>query len=126
MGYATIGQKRAYERSWYSANKERLCARKKAWREANPTKRKATQRRARLREKYDITPERYSDMLRQQLGLCACCKRAMDQPHIDHDHTTGTVRALLCGPCNIGIGNLGDSISRLEQALAYLSGHSRA
>jgi len=40
--------------------------------------------------------------------------------HIDHDHTTGVVRGVLCKPCNTGLGLLGDSEEGLSRALDYL------
>lgn len=55
---------------------------------------------------------------------CACCGTTEEPPnrgwHIDHDHTTGKIRGVLCIRCNTGIGKLGDSIEGLERALAYL------
>lgn len=56
-------------------------------------------------------------------GICEICggknktERAMA---LDHDHVTGEFRGWLCYRCNVGIGNLGDSIVGLERALAYL------
>ena len=44
--------------------------------------------------------------------------------HIDHDHATGMVRDLLCHHCNLGIGNLRDSIDILRSAIAYLEWHA--
>jgi hypothetical protein len=40
---------------------------------------------------------------------------------IDHCHTTGKVRGLLCHACNRALGNFGDNIANLEQAIIYLS-----
>jgi hypothetical protein len=40
--------------------------------------------------------------------------------HMDHDHTTGKYRGYLCIQCNMGIGQLGDSVEGLEHALSYL------
>lgn len=42
---------------------------------------------------------------------------------IDHNHTTGVVRGLLCHNCNAAIGHLSDSISLLEKAATYLKGY---
>jgi hypothetical protein len=55
-------------------------------------------------------------------ALCECCgkppgTRAMN---LDHCHETGTFRGWLCGPCNRGIGQLGDNIAGLKAAIKYL------
>ena len=39
---------------------------------------------------------------------------------VDHDHTTGEIRGLLCANCNLGLGALGDNVRSLKRALAYL------
>lgn len=67
-------------------------------------------RRDRLRErtkKYGITPEQYRALLAAQAGVCAICGTAPSpnrRLHVDHCHTSGRVRALLCQPCNTQLG----------------------
>lgn len=39
-----------------------------------------------------------------------------------HDHKTGTVRGILCGMCNVGIGCFKDSPEILSSAIRYLGG----
>jgi hypothetical protein len=39
----------------------------------------------------------------------------------DHDHLTNKFRGWLCHKCNLGLGNLNDSIFRLENAIKYLN-----
>jgi len=39
---------------------------------------------------------------------------------VDHDHSTGKVRGILCNNCNRALGLLGDCTNRLENAINYL------
>lgn len=83
----------------------------------------------RLRSKYGITLEQYNEMLARQSGGCAICSTLPSIIHagetvsslsVDHDHTTGRVRGLLCHPCNMAIGLFKDNVDRLRSAAAYL------
>lgn len=52
---------------------------------------------------------------------CACCGEISEfKLLLDHDHETGVFRGWICRSCNSGIGNLGDDIPGLEQAIKYL------
>lgn len=80
-----------------------------------------------MRVKYGITPEKYNEMLENQGGVCAICKTKPQfdtrkkRLSIDHCHTTGKVRGLLCDACNRGIGMLKDDTSVLMNAINYLN-----
>ena len=57
----------------------------------------------RILRTYGITPKQYWDLYKKQGGVCAVCQRATGKTKrlsVDHDHQTGLVRGLLCGPCN--------------------------
>lgn len=111
------------------------CNRKrvKQWRKSNPDKRKLQRKReARctknkdLKRLYGITIEQYEEMLEAQGHVCAICKNpeVFDRLlSVDHCHTTGKIRGLLCCRCNSGIGWLQDSIENLKQAIKYLTGY---
>lgn len=74
-------------------------------------------------KKYGITVEDFNKMLEEQGGVCAICKSNCNINRrlcIDHCHTTGKVRGLLCSECNSGIGKLKDDKELLKSALAYL------
>lgn len=81
--------------------------------------------------RYGITPSDFDAMLAAQCGLCAICGDAPDPEgrgayarlHIDHDHTSGAVRALLCGRCNSALGLFRDDPDLLRAAAAYLESH---
>lgn len=63
----------------------------------------------------------YELMLLEQGDVCRLCERAfVETPQIDHCHTTGRVRGLLCGPCNRGLGSMKDSSAAARNALGYL------
>lgn len=91
-------------------------------------------RRHSLWKKYGMTLEQYDEMLFEQGGSCSICKstkpwgfvakpkRAKDFFCVDHDHTTGEVRGLLCQPCNIGLGSFKDNPDYLRMAIKYLEG----
>jgi hypothetical protein len=79
--------------------------------------------------KYGVTQEAYDALFAKQGGLCAICQgellRGRSKTNIDHCHTTGIVRGLLCHRCNLALGHFDDSVERLEIAIAYLRAHMR-
>jgi hypothetical protein len=70
-----------------------------------------------LKRRYGITAEDADAMFDAQGGLCAIC-HAAPAAHVDHDHETGAVRALLCFNCNGGLGQFKDD-PYLLHAAAY-------
>lgn len=78
--------------------------------------------------RYGITQEQFEEMFEAQGGVCAICGSAAtpgigpasQRLHVDHDHRTGKVRALLCNNCNRGLGYLQDDYELLLKAVAYL------
>lgn len=79
-------------------------------------------RRYNLKRCYGITPEEYDKMLREQGGTCAICRgtESVGRLAVDHCHSTGKVRGLLCTNCNQAIGKLKDDAQLLRNAINYL------
>ncbi len=76
-----------------------------------------------LKHKYDITLEEYDEMLERQEGQCKVCKEIPTKYlTVDHCHETGRIRGLLCRSCNLALGFLQDSPTRIHNLLLYLEG----
>lgn len=78
-----------------------------------------------LRKSFDISIEEYEQMLQRQGGMCLICQKPEQSNKtlaVDHCHTTGRVRGLLCGKCNPAIGFLGDDVQIAERIISYLKG----
>jgi hypothetical protein len=76
-----------------------------------------------LTRRYGITAAEADHMLRNQGGICAIC-RVAPADHVDHDHATGAVRALLCFNCNGGLGQFRDDPDVLRAAADYVQFHT--
>jgi hypothetical protein len=77
-------------------------------------------RKLRLPKKYNITIDEYELLYNNQNGCCKICGLKLEILCIDHNHTTGRVRGLLCGKCNSGIGFFNDNPDLLKNAAKYL------
>ena len=79
---------------------------------------------------YGLSTDDYGRMLEKQNNQCAICACDFGTVEkgacVDHCHTTGKVRALLCGGCNKAIGLLKEDVATVRAAAAYLLSHSRA
>ena len=81
-----------------------------------------------LNRAYDLSVEDYDRMFEEQGGLCCICEGRgflMTENHkvllvVDHNHTTGEVRGLLCHNCNRALGLLKDDVKVLKKAIEYL------
>lgn len=96
----------------------------------NKYKTKIYVRRHHLKRWYGLTPEEVEDLLREQEHRCVICGRHEDDVRwgkdedrglvVDHCHTAGNVRGMLCANCNRGLGAFGDDPERLRRAARYL------
>ena len=76
----------------------------------------------RLYDKYKLRPEEFEAMLEAQSNTCKLCPTVFTDTldrHIDHDHSTGEVRGILCRRCNIMIGWY-EAIPDHNAVLSYL------
>ena len=72
------------------------------------------------KRRYGLSRERYEELLEQTGGVCQICLGEGLSVHVDHDHSSGLVRGLLCPRCNLGLGHFNDSKTTLARAITYL------
>jgi hypothetical protein len=110
-----------WERAYYERNRERILAKSKAWYAANRERRSQTLRQWNLATKYGMSPEQFDELLLSQGNVCAICSNRRKSMCVDHDHSTGEVRGILCRRCNAMLGQISDDVSVLARAIEYLN-----
>ena len=132
---------RARGAKWRAENPEKEKARKAEYYRKNSEKIKAYHveynarntekyREYKLKAKYGLTLSEFEMLWEKCDGRCNICyeemekrtigKRSIRMVCVDHDHSTGKVRGLLCDFCNKGIGMLMDDPKIVSKALSYL------
>lgn len=102
--------------------------RKRRWAKNNPVSVKA----AKLK-RYGLTVPEYLAIYDEQGGVCAICngpetvvmKGKIKALSVDHEHTTGHVRGLLCQTCNFDVGKIEKLIeqNRVTKIIEYIATH---
>lgn len=103
------------------------------WRERNPGYGTDYMRRVRdergyaRRARFGLTPADVRAMLEAQHGRCGICDESVTPEgiNIDHCHSTGRIRAILCRSCNLGLGFFKDDPARMERAAEYIREHAQ-
>jgi len=77
-----------------------------------------------LKRRFGITLEEYNKMYAVQHGKCLICDATESTLNhrlaVDHCHTTGKIRGLLCKSCNVALGGFKENIKNLTRAIEYL------
>lgn len=74
-----------------------------------------------------VTQEQYLQMLKAQKSRCGICQSRLYTKRykrfcVDHCHTTGRIRGLLCHPCNMALGGFRDNPEYLQRAIEWVKG----
>jgi len=97
------------------------------WAKENRDRKKMASWAWRINKDYGLSVKEYLVMYERQAGKCAVCLRELELygkfTSIDHNHTTGAVRGLLCRQCNSAAGLLSDSSSVARRLAEYLDKH---
>lgn len=124
----------AMKTHWKSSQYAREKA--KAWRLANPEKVKEHRARNRqknyrqeLVRKYGVDFIWFDEQFDRQNNSCATCNKPLEwtnkqnTPHVDHCHSTGKVRGILCNRCNTVLGLCEDNKELFKNLTGYLECH---
>lgn len=100
----------------------------RAWRAKDPEGAARKERGRHLLSAYGITIEKFDEMLDDQGGKCAICAVVFDSdgrsPAVDHNHSTGATRGILCSTCNSALGRVEAVPDWCASALAYLKNYA--
>ena len=104
---------------WYSNNKEKSKIKSKEYHKKNPEYRIKS-----CVKKYGLSLEDFKKIFKEQNGCCKICGKHQSEfkkrLSVDHNHSTGKVRGLLCINCNRGLGSFKDNIKNLKTAVVYI------
>ena len=104
----TREKRRIYNKNYEVANRARIREYQKSYRAANAERIAKISRASDLKRHYGMSLEDYAALFDKQDGACAICKRDganfKQTLHVDHDHSNGRVRGLLCPRCNAMLG----------------------
>ena len=122
------------EESFYSSKGKLSCYCKICWKERvskkAPKRTKEKRKDYYLKAKYNTSWEEFSNLFTKQHGKCCICNKDLsvfaetsdysNVACVDHNHTTGKIRGLLCNHCNTAIGLLKEDPELFKQAISYL------
>ena len=74
-----------------------------------------------LEKRYGVTREQYDELVASGCAICGTRKPGKKGFHVDHCHSGGQVRGVLCHGCNVGLGMFQDNPERLLRAAEYLT-----
>ena len=118
MPYKDPAKNKASMKAYYEKNRTAILKKQKE--DRTPEKKRATH----LKGKYGITLEQYNEMHQAQDDCCKICNNKTDKLVVDHCHTTGEIRGLLCSTCNSAIGLLKEDPKVISNAIEYLKSAS--
>lgn len=77
-----------------------------------------------LKHNFGITLDDYNEMLKKQNYRCEVCLRHESEfsrkLSVDHNHSTGKIRGLLCSQCNTALGKLREDEETINRLLKYI------
>lgn len=109
------------KRRWYARNRLRSFQKNREWKARNPDRVRELNRWAHLKHTFGLSKSEYESLLSLQGGVCAICKNPKRKRLcVDHRHSDGKIRGLLCHGCNNALGNFDENIIIVRRLIEYL------
>lgn len=123
-----VKTKRTNDHVW----RKKQIEKSKQYREKNPEQTKLSIKNWTYKTKYGITYHQFLSKINEQDGLCKICSTKLEvegrncsqKAVVDHCHSTGKIRGIICHRCNVGLGNFLDNAQLLNKAQEYISSES--
>lgn len=119
-------------KEWFANNKQKHAATCASWYSKNKEKANKSGTDWHYRSNYGISYEDFILLAGKQQNKCAICSttivfsgRGANRAVMDHCHTTGNIRGVLCSSCNQGIGLLREDIDILKGSILYLENYNK-
>lgn len=128
-----------YHKQYYQENKEKILKYQKERQKTNPVDKEyhkkyyekyyKENKEKNKYKRYGLTLEEYNEISKTQNDCCAICgkhkSKLKKELVVDHCHSTGKVRGLLCYGCNTSLGVFNDDIRILQKAINYLKNYKK-
>ncbi len=121
-------------RLYYLENKQAFLERSRTRRAQGLDQRDPlVERKSSIKRKYGVDWDTFETAYNKANGKCEICEKPLqlvsikgdevESACVDHSHTTGKIRGVLCRNCNIALGHFKDSRLHLLKAIDYLDSH---
>lgn len=132
MSWSGSAKEKAYKKAYYLKNRQAILSKMAQDYAANPSAKRERAKYNALAKVFKVkspleAKKAYEDLHNKQNGVCALCEKPEFKKDaqlgktcllaVDHCHTTGKVRGLLCFICNTNLGRFEKS---LDKVLRYL------
>jgi hypothetical protein len=117
--------KKKADPEWMAANRELARLRRvqngsnpayqRQYRKANPDRHAIYE----IRNRYKVSLEEAASLLERKKNGCEICG-SKNKPSIDHDHSTGMIRGILCSGCNLAVGHANENPTILRALADYI------
>ena len=115
---------RAYQREYRAKDPNKAKTDNAKWRKENAERVRANNRKAKLKSLYGLTEEQLEEMRAAQNYECALCLKVKPL-NVDHSHSIGKVRKLLCVNCNTSLGKFDHDPELLRRAADYIEAYRK-